>query len=321
MNQSDAIAEADQKPSLEGMIKLPGGRFQMGSDDHYPEEAPAHLVEVDGFYIDTYMVTNRDFARFVDATGHVTLAEIAPKAEDYPGALPEMLKPASLVFTPTAGPVPLNNHYNWWSWMFGADWRHPLGPDSSIEGLDDHPVVHVAYEDAAAYAKWAGKSLPTEAEWEYAARGGLEGTEFAWGDELVPADGHRANTWQGQFPHENTEEDGFTRTSPVGHYPPNGFGLYDMIGNAWEWTDDWFGITQKKPRNSCCVPKNPRGAKRFESFDPRTPDIKLPQKVLKGGSHLCAPSYCRRYRPAARHAQPVDSSTSHIGFRCIVRDA
>jgi len=303
------------------MVRLPGGRFTMGSDHHYPEERPARPVEVSGFLIDRHMVTNRAFAEFVAETGHITLAEIAPKAEDYPGAQPEMLKPASLVFVPTPGPVPLDNHFNWWAWTFGADWRHPTGPDSDITGMEDHPVVHVAFEDAQAYAAWAGKSLPTEAEWEYAARGGLEGKEFAWGDELVPPDGHRANTWQGNFPYENTMDDGYVRTSPVGVYPPNDFGLSDMIGNAWEWTDDWFGVAADKPQKSCCVPKNPRGVRREDSFDPRTPDIRIPQKVLKGGSHLCAPSYCRRYRPAARHAQPIDSSTSHIGFRCVIRDA
>lgn len=314
-------AEPQMQP-LEEMVRLPGGRFTMGSNQHYVEERPERVVEVDGFHIDRYMVTNAEFARFVAATGHVSLAEIPPKAEDYPGALPEMLRPASLVFTPTSTPVRLDNHFNWWSWTFGADWRHPYGPDSSLDGLDDHPVVHVAHADAAAYADWAGKSLPTEAEWEYAARGGLEAKEYAWGDELVPADGHRANTWQGRFPYENTAEDGYVRTSPVGTYPANGFGLFDMIGNAWEWTDDWFGVVtgDAQPKASCCVPRNPRGARRIDSFDPGSPELRIPQKVLKGGSHLCAPSYCRRYRPAARHAQAVESSTSHIGFRCVIRD-
>ncbi len=292
----------------------------MGSDHHYAEERPARLVEVDGFHIDVHMVTNRDFATFVAETGYTTLAEKAPRAEDYPGALEEMLRPGSLVFTPTAGPVPLDNHFNWWTWSFGADWRHPQGPESSIDGLEDHPVVQVAYEDAAAFASWAGKQLPSEAEWEYAARGGLEGKEFAWGEELVPPQGHQANTWQGRFPYENTAEDGYARTSPVGAYPANGFGLFDMIGNAWEWTEDWYNVAAPNaPQRSCCVPRNPRGGQRSESFDRNSPGLEIPQKVLKGGSHLCAPSYCRRYRPAARHAQPVDSATSHIGFRCVVR--
>lgn len=317
-----ALAEGRDGPKgrVDGMVWVPGGRFTMGSNHHYPEEKPERQVEVDGFYMDRTMVTNREFARFVAETGFVTLAEVAPKAEDYPGALPELLKPASLVFTPTTGPVPLDNHYNWWAWTFGADWRHPTGPDSSIEGMDDHPVVHIAYADAEAYATWAGKQLATEAEWEFAARGGLEGKEFAWGDELVPPEGFQANTWQGAFPHGNSAEDGYERTSPVGAFPPNGYGLLDMIGNAWEWTEDWYGVADaKEGRKACCVPKNPRGAKRSESFDPATPEIRIPQKVLKGGSHLCTPLYCRRYRPAARHAQPTDSATSHIGFRCIVR--
>jgi formylglycine-generating enzyme required for sulfatase activity len=301
------------------MIALPGGRFFMGSDNHYPEEKPQREVEVGPFAIDRYMVRNRDFAIFVAETGHVTTAEKIPNAEDYPGALPEMLKPASLVFIMTPGPVPLNNHFQWWDFVFGADWRHPTGPGSSIEGMEDHPVVHVSYEDARAYAEWAGKDLPTEAEWEYAARGGLEKAEFAWGDDLVPSGKHHANIWQGRFPFENSEEDGYTRTSPVGSYPANGHGLFDMIGNAWEWTADWYGIQGPVQKKSCCVPSNPRGAKMEDSYDPREPQIRIPRKVLKGGSHLCAPSYCRRYRPAARHAQPVDSSTSHIGFRCVMR--
>jgi sulfatase modifying factor 1 len=301
------------------MIPLPGGRFFMGSDSHYPEEKPQREVEVDGFKIDRYMVSNAEFASFVDETGYVTLAEKAPKAEDYPGALPEMLQPASLVFTMTDGPVPLNNHFQWWAFVAGADWRHPFGPDSTIAGMEDHPVVHVAHEDAEAYAVWAGKQLPTEAEWEYAARGGRDRLEYVWGDELAPGGKHMANTWQGNFPYENSEEDGYTLTSPRGSYPPNDFGLFDMIGNAWEWTADWWGVTAPGQKKSCCVPKNPRGAAVTASFDPRQPQIHIPRKVLKGGSHLCAASYCRRYRPAARHAQQVDSSTSHIGFRCVVR--
>jgi sulfatase modifying factor 1 len=300
------------------MITLPGGRFFMGSDSHYPEERPMREIEVDGFLIDRHMVSNCDFARFVDDTGYVTLAEKAPKPEDYPGALPEMLQPASLVFTMTDGPVPLDNHFQWWAFVQGADWRHPYGPESSLEGLEDHPVVHVAYEDAEAYARWAGKQLPTEAQWEYAARGGLEKLDYVWGDELAPGGKHRANTWQGNFPFENSEEDGFTRTSPRASYPPNDFGLYDMIGNAWEWTADWWGVSIPGQERSCCVPKNPRGAAIAASYDPRQPQIRIPRKVLKGGSHLCAPSYCRRYRPAARHAQPIDSSSSHIGFRCVI---
>jgi formylglycine-generating enzyme required for sulfatase activity len=318
---SQSLNAIDRRSASEAaeMIELPGGRFMMGSDRHYREEKPQRQVEVSPFAIDRYMVTNARFGKFVEATGYVTLAERDPKAEDYPGAPPHMLKAGSLVFTPTDGPVPLDNHFQWWAWVVGASWRHPLGPDSSIEGMEDHPVVHISFEDAIAFADWEGKVLPTEAEWEYAASGGRSEWEFAWGDELVPNGVHHANTWQGAFPYENSQEDGFVRTSPVGHFPPNGFGLYDMIGNAWEWTADWFGPRSQKPQKSCCVPKNPRGVRREDSFDPRTPELQIPQKVLKGGSHLCAPSYCRRYRPAARHSQPIDSSTSHIGFRCVKR--
>lgn len=311
----------DSANATEGMIWIEGGQFQMGSDDHYPEEAPSQMVEVEGFWADIHPVTNRQFAEFVAATGHVTLAQEPPNADDYPGALPEMLRPASLVFIRPGQPVDLGNIYNWWEFVFDADWRRPYGPDSSIDGLEDHPVVHIAYRDAEAYARWAGKELPTEAEFEFAARGGLVDAEFAWGDELVPGGKHMANIWQGSFPHENLLEDGFERTSPVKTYPANGYGLYDMIGNVWEWTTDWFGERDGAPvpQKSCCIPRNPRGATEETSYDPAQPEIRIPRKVLKGGSHLCAYNYCRRYRPAARHAQPVDSSTSHIGFRCIVR--
>ncbi|WP_416907392.1 MAG: formylglycine-generating enzyme family protein [Polymorphobacter sp.] len=303
------------------MIRLPGGRFRMGSDVHYREEAPAHEVVVSGFWIDPTPVTNAQFAAFVAATGHVTVAEVAPKAEDYPGALPDMLHAASLVFMPTAGPVRLDDWSQWWSWTFGASWRHPLGPDSSIEGLMDHPVVHVALADVEAYCAWAGKDLPTEAEWEYAAWGGMSGHEFAWGNALEPDGRHMANVWQGEFPHQNSLADGYLRTSPVGHYPPNGFGLYDMIGNVWEWTADWYSARHAAdPKRPCCAPENPRGGPKEASLDPTQPEIPIPRRVLKGGSHLCAPSYCRRYRPAARHAQAIDSAASHIGFRCVRRD-
>jgi len=306
----------------DGMRHVPGGAFQMGSDRFYPEEAPVRRVQVDGFWIDEAPVTNRDFARFVAATGHVTLAEIAPDPKDYPGMDPASALPGSLLFQRTRGPVDLADYSQWWQFSFGTDWRHPHGPDSSLDGLDDHPVVHVAFEDAEAYAKWAGKSLPTEAEWEYAARGGLDGVDFAWGDELAPGGAMLANYWQGAFPFANTLDDGYERTSPVRTYPANGHGLFDMIGNVWEWTTDWFAQPriERKTKGSCCVPANPRGGTKRESLDPATPDTPTPRKVLKGGSHLCAPNYCQRYRPAARHPQAVDSSTSHIGFRCIIRD-
>ncbi len=312
--------ETPRQDPLADMVFVPGGEFQMGSDRHYPEEAPVHRVSVGAFWIDVAPVTNRQFRKFVNATNHVTFAEIAPDPKDYPGALPKMLKAGSLVFSPPDAPVDLNDWSQWWRFKFGADWRRPYGPRSSISGLDDHPVVHVAYRDAEAYARWAGKELPTEAEWEFAARGGLDGAEFAWGDELTPGGKQMANTWQGAFPHENKALDRYERTSPVKAFPPNGYGVYDMIGNVWEWTTDFW--TTRHPSDAakaCCVPQNPRGGPEAESYDPCQPEIRIPRKVLKGGSHLCAPNYCRRYRPAARHAEPVDTSTSHVGFRCVVR--
>ena len=302
------------------MIRIEGGTFLMGSDSGYPEEAPAHRVTVDGFWIDPNLVTNAQFKRFVRDTGHVTFAEKKPDPRHYPGALPEMLYAGSLVFTPPDQPVDTSDFSRWWQFLKGADWRHPYGPGSNIHGLDDHPVVHVAYSDALAFARWAGKDLATEAEWEFAARGGLEGAEFAWGDELTPGGQHMANTWQGNFPNENLAEDGYTRTSPIMAYPPNGYGLYDMIGNVWEWTADWWTARhQADAGKPCCIPKNPRGGRIDDSLDPTMPHIRIPRKVLKGGSHLCAPNYCKRYRPAARHAEPVDTSTSHLGFRCVLR--
>ncbi len=304
-----------------GMVWIAGGTFRMGSDRHYPEEAPTHRVQVDGFWIDRTPVTNRQFRAFVEATGHRTLAEIPPDPKHYPGALPRMLKAGSLVFAPPRHRVvDLRDWSQWWAFKFGADWRHPYGPGSSIGGLEDHPVVHVAYADAAAYAAWAGKAIPTEAEWEYAARGGLDDAEFAWGHEFTPGGRHLANTWQGAFPHENLAQDGYRRTSPVTAFPANGHGLHDMIGNVWEWTADWYAPKHEADAaKPCCIPSNPRGGLEAASCDPCLPEIRIPRKVLKGGSHLCAPNYCRRYRPAARHAEPVDTSTCHVGFRCVVR--
>lgn len=299
------------------MIALDGGRFRMGSDHHYPEEAPAHEVEVDPFMIDLTPVTNAQFAQFVQETGHVTLAETPPDPADYPGMLPEMAKAGSLVFQQISGAVNLNNPHQWWGFSFGADWKHPRGPGSDIDDLQDHPVVHIAYADAEAYAKWAGKRLPTEAEWEFAARGGLDHAAYAWGAEFEPDGVPLANYWQGNFPSQNNLTDGFLFTSPVGAFPANGFGLLDMIGNVWEWTSDWFQSVHRQDQKACCIPRNPRGGKEDSSFDPCTPDINIGRRVLKGGSHLCAPNYCQRYRPAARYAQPVDTSTSHVGFRCV----
>jgi formylglycine-generating enzyme len=303
------------------MVYVPGGTFRMGSDKHYPEEAPSHRVTVDSFWIDNTPVTNRQFKEFVRATSHVTFAETVPDPKDYPGSLPGMIFAGSLVFTPPNRPVNLRNWGEWWTLLKGANWRHPYGPKSNINALDNHPVVHVAYTDALAYAKWAGKDLPTEAEWEFAARGGLDGAEFAWGDEFTPGGKHMANTWQGNFPHENKCDDGFERTSPVLSFPPNGYGVHDMIGNVWEWTSDWWSAKHEPDaQKACCIPENPRGGREDASYDPCQPDIKIPRKVIKGGSHLCAPNYCRRYRPAARHAEPIDTSTSHLGFRCIIRE-
>ncbi|MFL5064092.1 MAG: formylglycine-generating enzyme family protein [Xanthobacteraceae bacterium] len=303
------------------MVWVEGGTFRMGSDRHYPEEAPVHRVTVAGFWIDRTPVTNRDFRKFVNAAGYVTFAEIPPDPKDYPGALPHMLKAGSLMFDPPKHPVDLSDWSQWWRFKFGADWRRPYGPRSSISGLDDHPVVHIAFRDAEAYAAWAGKELPTEAEWEFAARGGLDGAEFAWGDEFMPGGQPMANTWQGDFPHQNLAKNGHQRLSPVMSFPPNGYGLRDMIGNVWEWTTDWWSTRHEADApKACCIPENPRGGPEAASDDPCQPNIRIARKVLKGGSHLCAPSYCRRYRPAARHAQPVDTSTSHIGFRCIVRE-
>jgi formylglycine-generating enzyme required for sulfatase activity len=301
------------------MMSIPGGMFRMGSDRHYPEESPAHCVTVTPFRIDRTPVSTAEFRQFAEASGYVTVAEIAPDAKDYPGALPHMLVPASMVYTPPRHRVDLRDWSQWWRFVAGANWRRPSGPDGP-DAEDDHPVVHIGWQDAAAYAAWAGKDLPTEAEWEFATRGGLDGAEFAWGDELTPGRRHMANTWQGSFPYENLAEDGYARTSPVRAFPPNGYGLFDMIGNVWEWTSDWYSAhhTEDAPK-ACCVPRNPRGGPEARSYDPLTPALRIPRKVIKGGSHLCAPNYCRRYRPAARHPHPVDTGTSHLGFRCVIR--
>lgn len=318
--------EANACSPHDGMCHIPGGTFTMGSEFWYPEEAPLRQVSLDSFWIDESPVTNRDFARFVAATGYVTTAEIAPDPKDYPGLLPELAHPGSLVFNKTDGPVPLHQFHRWWSFTLGADWRHPLGPDRDLDALDlwEHPVVHVSWHDAAAFARWSGKSLPTEAEYEYAARGGLNGTQFAWGDDLEPGGKIMADYWQGLFPFANRRADGRDRTSPVKSFPANGYGLFDMIGNVWEWTSDWW-VDQpalhhrKSSRDTCCTVSNPRGGRLRDSFDPRQPQIRIGRKVLKGGSHLCAANYCERYRPAARHPEMIDTSTSHIGFRCVMR--
>jgi formylglycine-generating enzyme len=313
-----AARHSEAGPS--NMVWISGGTCRMGSNDHYPEETPVHRVTVGDFWIDATPVTNRQFKQFVKITGHVTTAEIVPDPKDYPGALPHMLYAGSLVFVRPHVAFDLRDWSQWWTFMKGANWRHPYGPTSNINGLDNHPVVHISYSDALAYATWAGKDLPTEAEWEFAARGALDGAEFAWGDDFTPGGVHMANTWQGEFPLHNDNIDGYERTSPVQAFPPNGYGLYDMIGNVWEWTSDWWSVRhQADASKACCIPENPRGGREEQSFDPALPNIRIPRKVLKGGSHLCAPNYCRRYRPAARHAEPIDTSTSHVGFRCVAR--
>ncbi len=313
--------EISQTQTPPDMLWIPGGTFRMGSEDFYPEEGPVHEVSIDGFWMDRHIVTNEQFARFVAATGYVTVAERNPNPADYPGAPPENLVPGALVFHTTQGPVDLKDYTNWWAWTPGTNWRRPQGPQSSIDGIEHHPVVHVAYEDAEAYARWAGKELPTEAEWERAARGGLEDKKFTWGDEHFPGGKAMANSWQGEFPWQNLLLDGFAGTSPVGSFPPNAFGLFDMAGNVWEWTSDWYVHHHANEiAQACCGPAvNPRIASQAKSYDPRQPTIRIPRKVVKGGSHLCAPNYCLRYRPAARQPQMIDTGMSHIGFRCIMR--
>jgi formylglycine-generating enzyme required for sulfatase activity len=299
------------------MIWVEGGTFLMGSDKHYPEGAPTHRATVKGFWIDPDVVTNEQFSRFIAETDYITLAERPPRAEDYPGALPEMLQPASVVFRKPAQRVDLGNHFNWWTYVAGANWRHPEGPGSSIAHRAQHPVVHVAFEDADAYAEWAGKELPSEAEWEFSARGGLEGATYAWGEDMTPNGRQMANTWQGEFPWQNLRADGYDGTSPVRRFPANGYGLFDMIGNVWEWTTDWYSA-HRATATGCCGGAIAK-ASLEQSYDPQMPAIRIPRKVIKGGSFLCAPVYCRRYRPAARMAQPVDTSTRHVGIRLIVR--
>ncbi len=291
---------------------MSGGTFLMGSNRFYPEEAPVREVTVAGFWIDVYQVTNREYATFVRATGYVTVAERPLDASYFPGVPPEELVPGAAVFHKTSGPVDLRDWSAWWEYVPGASWRFPEGPGSSIRSRPDHPVVQIAYEDAEAYASWAGKRLPTETEWEYAARGGLVGADFVWGDEMEPNGKPAANTWQGEFPWQNLATDGYERTAPVGMFPPNGYGLYDMAGNVWEWTSDWYAARPDREHSPCCA--------RERSYDPAQPHVRIPRKVLKGGSFLCAPNYCLRFRPAARSPQAIDTAMSHIGFRC-VKDA
>ena len=297
--------------SREGMVRIEGGTFQMGSERFYPEEGPVREVAIDPFWIDAHAVTNAQFSKFARTTGYVTIAERPLNAADYPGAPPENLVPGALVFHMTPGPVDLRDYTQWWAWTPGASWKHPEGRGSSIDSRPDHPVVHVAYEDVEAYARWAGKRLPTEAEWEYAARGGLDGKDFVWGDEMEPGGKPAANTWQGEFPYKSTARHG-PRTLPVGAFEPNGYGLYDMAGNVWEWTSDWYVSDRTATEAPCCA-----GGARERSYDPCQPQVRIPRKVLKGGSFLCSPSYCLRFRPAARSPQMIDTGMSHLGFRCV----
>lgn len=288
---------------LTELMPLPGGAFRMGSTSFYPEEAPVHTATVAAFEIERHPVTNVQFSRFVAETGYVTVAERPLDPALYPGVPPADLVPGALVFRPTAGPVDLRDWRQWWDWAPGASWRHPFGPGSGIDDRLDHPVVQVSYVDAAAYATWAGRRLPTEAEWEYAARGGVT-TVYAWGEEAAPAGRLMANTWQGRFPYRNDGALGWVGTSPPGTFPPNAFGLVDMIGNVWEWTTTRYSVHHSTDAaKGCCTPS-------------RQPDPSVNQ-TLKGGSHLCAPEYCHRYRPAARSSQSQDSATTHIGFRCV----
>src|SRR6187401_3699004 len=277
---------------LRDMRWITGGTFRMGSADHYPEERPVHDVAVDGFWMDVHQVTVREFRRFVKATGYVTVAERPLEPADYPDADPDLLVPGSLVFRATPGPVDLGDYRNWWHWVPGARWDRPEGPDTDVATRDRHPVTQVAYEDAAAYAAWAGKELPTEAEWEFAARGGLDQATYPWGDEFAPRGRMMANTWQGEFPWQNLLLDKYLGTSPAKTFPPNGYGLYDMAGNVWEWTMDFFSPRHPdEAEHPCCAPRNPRVTSAAGSYELGVPGEAIPRRVTKGGSHLCAPNY------------------------------
>lgn len=314
----ETIEETPGPPPADGMVWVPGGTYAMGSEKHYPEERPSGPVSVDGFWMDETTVTNRKFAEFVAATGYVTTAEKAPDPAMYPGADPAMLVPGSITFAKPRGPVDLSNPMQWWAWTPGAQWRHPWGPASNLDGKDDHPVTQVTFEDADAYARWAGKELPTEVQWERAGRGGIESAEFAWGDELSPGGEERMNRWIGEFPWKFRPRRGGARkpgTVAVKTFEPNRFGLYEITGNVWEWTKTWFSDKHPEPTSRCCAPANPLGPGVEASRDPASG---IPRKVVKGGSFLCAENYCSRYRPAARIPESIESSTVHISFRCVI---
>jgi formylglycine-generating enzyme len=313
-----------RKAAPPGMVHIPGGEFTMGTDDKlgWPDEKPAHRVLVDPFWMDEHEVTNAEFRKFVDATGYQTTAERAPTVEEVLAQLPpgtpppdpNDLVPGSLVFTPTTQPVSLDNYSQWWKWTPGANWRHPDGPESNIEGRENYPVVQVSWDDAVVYCRWAGKRLPTEAEWEFAARGGLDHKRYAWGDDSpdemkTPP----ANTWQGRFPYENSKRDGYDLLAPVKSFAPNGYGLYDMAGNVWEWCSDWYDVSLYRQRPQRSVTKDPTGPPK--SYNPDQPYSK--QRSQRGGSFLCSDEYCTRYRPSARQGNSADTGMSHVGFRCV----
>jgi formylglycine-generating enzyme required for sulfatase activity len=305
-----ANATPPPAPAPEGMSWIPGGEFSMG-DDSAPDARPIHRVYLDGFWMDRTEVTNAEFARFVSATGYVTVAERTPRAEDFPGAPRENLVAGSVVFTPPPRPIPLDDQHRWWRYERGASWRHPLGPKSDLAGREQFPVVQVAYDDAEAYARWAHKRLPTEAEFELAARGGLSGKRYAWGDELRPNGRWMANLFQGHFPEEDSGEDGAAGVARVGQYPPNGHGLFDIIGNVWEWCSDWY--RPDSYGDSSGVARNPRGPE--SSVDPNEPGVA--KRVMRGGSFLCSSQYCMRFLVGARGKGEPSSGSNHVGFRCV----
>ena len=327
VQSTKAPATAPPGEPPEGMVWIPGGEFLMGCEDPrkldhggieaMPDARPVHRVSVDGFWMDRVEVTNRQYAAFVKATGYITVAERTPKAEDFPGAPPENLVAGSVVFSPPREAVPLDNHYRWWNYVRGACWRHPEGPESSVEKRGDYPVTHIAYEDAEAYAKWAGKRLPTESEWEFAARGGLDEKPYAWGEAFRPGSKWMANTWQGEFPVKDTGEDGYVGLAPVAKFPSNGYGLFDMSGNVWEWCSDWYRpdgyaeCTAAAPKGKAV--RNPQGPE--SSFDPAEPRER--KRVHRGGSFLCTEQYCARYLIGTRGKGEISSASNHLGFRCV----